>query len=837
MKRPLVPVALCYGGGLLLADFWQPLPAALFAGGFAVLALALARPRFRAVLLYPLLVLAGWTNLTWRTAVLAPDDLRSVLANAPAYVTVRGTLRETPSLRVFRHDEQETGRTLVQLDVHELHLDSAWRHVTGRIVITTLHVTTNEFFAGQRVEVSGALAPPPSPVADGLFDYRQYLARQGIYFQLKADSTNAWRLVGGSHPSRNLSDRFLEWSQRTLARGLPARPHDQPLRLMWAMTLGWRTALTGEVSEPFMRSGTMHIFAISGLHIALIAGILVALLRVMQVSRIWCGLVVIPLIWFYTLVTGWQPSAIRSTVMMTIIIGGWALKRPTDLINSLAAAAFIILLWDPQQLFQASFQLSFFVVLSIALLLPPLQRVGERWLQPDPLLPRALIPRWQRWLATPLRYLMTSLATSLAAWLGSLPLTAFYFHLFSPVTLLANLVVVPLSSAALACNLGSLICGGWLPWATELFNHSGWFWMLAMMKASHWATLPPGASWYVRAPSLSEFVIYYALLVGMLSGWLFGARRRRWAAGVVVLVAGVYGWNWQQSRGTFEITALPLNGAHSVFVRETGKDGDWLVDCGNTNSVEFTLKPFLRSKGVNHVPRLVLTHGDLRHVGGFETLEEIFGVGEVFASPVRFRSQAYRRIAAELLANPSRGRTIQRGNRVGGWQVLHPDASDRFPQGDDNALVLMGTFYQTRVLLLSDLGRPGQETLLKRGDDLRADIVIAGLPEQGEPLSDGLLAAIQPQVVVIADSEFPATKRASQGLKDRLAQHGAAVIYTRTAGAVTLTVSKSGWELHAMNGIRFSSRDERPRQLNSAVGVPVEAPASPDESPVIPMDQ
>src|SRR5262249_9984449 len=127
----------------------------------------------------------------------------------------------------------------------------------------------------------------------------------------------------------------------------------------------------------------MHIFAISGLHIALIAGILVSLLRVLQVPRAWCGAAVIPLIWFYTAATGWQSSAIRSTVMMSIVIAGWSLERPSDLINSLAAAALVILVWDPQQLFQAGFQLSFFVVLSIALFVPPLEQFIQRWLQPD----------------------------------------------------------------------------------------------------------------------------------------------------------------------------------------------------------------------------------------------------------------------------------------------------------------------------------------------------------------------------------------------------------------------------------------------------------------------
>src|SRR5204863_3959464 len=227
-------------------------------------------------------------------------------------------------------------------------------------------------------------------------------------------------------------------------------------------------------------------------------------------------------------------SAIRSSVMMTIIIGGWSLRRPSDLLNSLAAAALVILLWDPQQLFQASFQLSFFVVLSIALFMPPLEKLRDRFLATDPLLAPVVMTKLQQTWRSVLRVLTTSLVTSLAAWLGSLPLTAYYFHLFSPVTLLANLVIVPMSSLALMSNLGSLICGGWLPWATELFNHSGWFWMLAMIQLSHACTQLPGAFFYIPSPSFLTFVVYYGLLVGTLSGWLLARQRRAWAvAGVV----------------------------------------------------------------------------------------------------------------------------------------------------------------------------------------------------------------------------------------------------------------------------------------------------------------
>ena len=228
---------------------------------------------------------------------------------------------------------------------------------------------------------------------------------------------------------------------------------------------------------------------------------------------------VIPLIWFYTAATGWQASAIRSTVMMTVVIAGWALTRPSNLINSLAAAGLIILIWDPTQLFQASFQLSFFVVLGLALIVPPLEKVRQKLLAPDPLLPPELRPRWKRWLDWPVRVVTASLATSLAAWLGSMPLIAYYFYMITPGSLLANLVIVPLSSLALMSSLGSLVCGSWFPLLTVLFNHSSWLWMELMIGLSQWFAALPGGYFNVRQPGAAEFVIYYLLLGGGPSGY------------------------------------------------------------------------------------------------------------------------------------------------------------------------------------------------------------------------------------------------------------------------------------------------------------------------------
>jgi competence protein ComEC len=802
MKRPLGLVALLYAIGLMLAEFVQPSLAFLFSCSFGMLIAALLAGKTRRFLLWPLIVLTGWTNLVWRTAVVSPHDVRRLIGDSAEEVIVRGKLLETPSERIYLHDEIETSRTLAHFRLTAIQREMKWQPAFGDIVVTMPGTLPDNFFSGQQAEITGIIAPPRGPLAAGLFDYRTYLRRQGIYFELKTFLPADWHLIS-TNRTTPLSDRFLAWAKATMARGLPEQ--DRPLRLLWAMTLGSKNVLTSEAYDPFVESGTMHIFAISGLHIALIAGILVSLLRVLQVSRLWCGVVVIPLIWFYTGATGWQPSAVRSTIMMSIIVGGWSLKRPADLLNSLAAAALIILVWDPQQLFQASFQLSFFVVLSIALFLPPLEKIQDRLLQPDPLLPAELIPRWKRWLGRPLRIVATCLATSIAAWLGSLPLTAYYFHLFSPVTLLANMLVVPLSSAALACNLGSLICGAWFPYATELFNHSGWLWMCWMMKISEAATQLPGAYYYVRSPMVADFVIYYGMLVALLSGFTFSPKRRLSMVIALMCISGFYVWRWRDAQSTTVITIIPLNGGSTVYCDAPGWSNDVLVDCGNTNSVEFVMKPFLRAQGVNRLPCLALTHGDLRHIGGTDPLQRIFPVERIATSSPRFRSPTYRKILQSLQATPYRWQAVNAGGQLNQWRVLHPGPADRFPQADDNALVLRGEFYRTNILLLSDLGRPGQNALMDRATDLRADIVVTGLPERSEPLSDAMLDVIQPKLIIVADSEFPATKRAPMKLQERLGQRGIPVIYTRHSGAVTICLRERQWDATGMSGPRISN--------------------------------
>lgn len=797
IRHPLAPLGVVLAAGILAGRWVEVPPLGLLAATGAVAALgALSHHRGQGGLLWLVVFLLGWCNYSLRTAILNPHDLRVLMGEAADDVWLQGVLRDTPAVMVYGDAQEPYTNSTCTLRVEQIRWGrQPWQPAAGEALASTRGAMPASFVAGSRVVVNGVLQPPPGPAAPGLFDYRQHLRNRGIYYQLRVADCADWQAIESARAAP-LSRRFLRWAQATLAQGLPVQ--DEALRLTWAMLLGWKPGLTDEVSTPFMRTGTMHIFAISGLHIAMMAGILLALLRLLSVRRGVCGLIVLPAIWFYTGATGWQASAVRAAIMATVMIAGWSLRRPANLLNSLFAAGVMILLWDPRQLFQASFQLSFFVVLALALLCPIFETLSQPWFAPDPLLPAELVPVHRVWALKGMRWLAKSAGVSAAAWFGSFPLIAQYFSLVTPVSLAANLVIVPLSGFALASGLGSLLTGWWFPGLGELFNHSGWFFMRCMMEASDWLAALPGAYTQVAPPAPWFFVVYYGVLVAVSAGWIAG----RWR-GLLLAVLALSSLGWIIGASVLapaRLTILPLDDGHAILWREKGDVV--LVDCGRGRAAERTVAPFLRAQGINRLPTLALTHGDLGQIGGAEFIRTNCHVERVFTGPLPFRSPTYRALMRQYEPVPGLLTNVAAGARIGRWKVLHPAPEDVVSQADDGALVLRGDFPAGRCLLLSDLGRKGQSLLLQRwpAEELRADVLVTGLPSQDEPLADHLLLAVQPRLVIVADALYPASARASRWLQARLEHYRIPVLYTRLTGAVTIEFGQPEWRITSLNG-------------------------------------
>jgi ComEC/Rec2-related protein len=796
-------VAGLFAFGVMLGRWWDPSPVGLWLGMLLAGVVAWrAVGRWQEGAMGVFLVMAGWTLMVVRMGVWAPDDLRWRVGEEERLGTLRGRLERSPEERRSGEGTRRwtNGLVVVQaLSWREEGLD--WRGVTGRVLVTVSGGVPEDWTAGAGVELEGVLRRPSGPAAPGLFDYREFLGWRGIFFELRTTGTD-WRWGPEGPPGGKVwSERFQAWAKAILSGGLPEV--DREVELIWAMTLGWRTALTDEVEEVFVRSGTMHLFAISGLHVGLLAGIVLALFRGMGVTVRAAGLGVIVVLWGYTAATGWQPSAVRATLMSTVLVGGWIGVRPSQVLNSLATAGWVVLLWDPRQLFQAGFQLSFAVVAVLGCLADRFQRVWVSWGQEEVWVPEGSVKGLRRWWGVQMqkgwRVMGGNGVVSVVAWMGSWPLTVQMFHWFTPVSVLANLVVVPLGTAALASAVGSLVCGAWAPGLSEWFNHGAWGWMHAMVRLSTWFAGLPWGSWPMGPMPWSWVVLWYAAI----GWWATGGwrRSRTWygpvTAGVGLLLLGC--WERQGDPAALRVVALPARGGQVVWVEE-GRSR-WLVDTGDARTVAGLTTPFLRAQGVRRLPSVILTHGDIRHAGGVVELAGVFPVGQLVVSPVRFRSKAYREgVEAVGGAEGTRQVTLASGDLWEGWRVLHPGQGDRVSRADDGALVLWREISGTTFLLLGDLGAVGRRQLSDRHPDLRADVVIAGLPETGEPVSGEWLDRLRVRLLVVVDADYPATARADNAVVQGWREGGRVVYRTSEAGGLELRWDGGAWRVRDASG-------------------------------------
>lgn len=762
-------------------------------GGLVVAATAMAawtiRGRIPWLGLYGFLgcFVCGWIRITLATEIPSNLDLRAQVLSPPLLLRLRGRLSETPVQRkTLRAGRPQTSVTAL-VDVDSIDVDGhGWKVATGRIQVSLNAALPGEFYGGRRVELNGVLDRPPIAVAPGCFDYREYLRHQGIAFQLRTASLADWRLLDGLDgfvPPRPWTDGFMQWGCRVLSIGFPEE--DETIHLIWAMALGWRPGMGADEREPFVESGTIHVFAISGLHVALIAGMLLEGCRFILLPRGVAAAVAIPLVWAYTAVTGWQASAIRSAIMMSIIAFGWIVDRPSHLINSLFGAAVATLIWDPQQLFLPGFQLSFVVVGSIAVLAPRIQSWDVEHYLLDPWIPKSSrSPKAVR-VATVARWLLNLISVSLAAWLGALPIVAYYFNLVNPVSLLANLCVVPLSSLALISCVASLSVGGFWSMGSELFNHSAWVLMKAMVAASSVAARCEFGWFAVRSPGFAVFVGYYG--GGLL--WIYREavppRLRASCWGILGALLVFVAWQWIQYSRSCVLALVPHRGGGSCYWKEGGGWNRYgLLDPGDARFVRQVLWPFLRSQGLQRIPMLLISSAAGYQMAGMPELETRFRVQNQFFPGKGSRSPYFKDWLSRDRDSRARPQGVWNGTNVGPWDVLAPERHEEIRAAEQEALILRAQFEKTWVIWLPGMSLRAQDRWLQlQGNrDLKSKLMIAGVTTKGEFLSEAILDKIQPEFLVVVDSDYPASARLSAETKQRLRQRMANVWFLTETG-------------------------------------------------------
>ena len=283
--------------------------------------------------------------------------------------------------------------------------------------------------------------------------------------------------------------------QNTLCRGLDDSPEVK--NFVSGIVLGIRHETPEDIEEPFQQTGTIHLFAVAGLHVGIVAALLWVLAAIARLPRKRAAAFIIPSLFFYAAVTGLHIPALRAAVMASILVGSYFFERRVFLPNSLAAAAFFILCWNTNELFSTGFQLSFAVVGAIVLFADPFFRFFQRRAAPDPFLPQSLVRGPRRWMHSSYEWLCRAASVSFAAWIGSLPLILWYFHLVTPISLVANLVVVPIAFFVLAIALLSLMTTPLFPWVALIFNNANWALATLVISIVHLFARIPGGHFYI----------------------------------------------------------------------------------------------------------------------------------------------------------------------------------------------------------------------------------------------------------------------------------------------------------------------------------------------------
>jgi competence protein ComEC len=486
-RQPFVGLALMAAMGIIAAEVF-PLAHAALTVVTIILAICIVSVAWRPTVLATYAIVgAGFFLLhNFETSNTEGLQLADRLGSRARVVTAIGNVISEPKIA-------PSGFATFLLKLKSIEFES--RKQSTRAVWRVRWKGTPEF--GDELKLFGIAEVIATPRNPGEFDMRSYLARHDVRRMLFARYPEDGMLIkhGGGNPILRAAQTSRSWMQNALCRGLDNAPDVRSF--LGGIVLGVRHETPEDIEEPFQQTGTLHLFAVSGLNIAIIAALLWMLAMVARLPRKWATALIIPSLFFYAALTGLQVSSVRAAVMASILLGGFFFERKVFVLNSLAAAAFFLFCWDTNELFSTGFQLSFAVVGAIIAFADSLFGFLQRWGAPDPFLPRSLLRGPKRFAHLGFEWLCRGTSVSLAAWIGSLPLILWYFHIVTPISLFANLLVVPIAFFILAIALLSLLATPFLTSLAIAFNNANWLLARLVLGIVQVFAQIPGGHFYV----------------------------------------------------------------------------------------------------------------------------------------------------------------------------------------------------------------------------------------------------------------------------------------------------------------------------------------------------
>jgi competence protein ComEC len=646
-----------------------------------------------------------------------------------------------------------------------------------------------QLHCGDLVQAPMRLRPPERYRDPGAWQYADYLLDQGIAATANLPSAKLSRVPNAQRPPLSATlrchifaaqswaaERLLAYTRSTPNRLLPPSLRLTPddAGMLNAMLFGDRSRLTHELRLGFERTGSFHLFVVSGMHIALLAGLVFWGARRLRLGDVPATLITLTLTCAYALLTGFGVPVQRALLMTTVFLLARLLSRERNTLNALGAAALAVLVWSPRALFEASFQMTFLAIVAIAGIAIPL---GERTFLPYARAASNLRDRWRDTALTPrlahfrmmLRLwgeacadafgprilgirtrTLPAAVVRLVLWAAQLALIgliaeavmvlpmALYFHRATVFALPANMVSIPLVGVLAPLGLATFLASLLSPWLATLPGCAMALLLHAITGLIHRLSHAQAADLRVPGPTLAHAL----LAVACIAFCCWAVRRSRAAAWIALallpLAVAIVLWPLPPSvhPNLLEVTAIDVGQGDSLLiVGPTGRT--LLIDAGGPTGAaanaenaqglgsenaafdvgEEVVSPYLWSRQVRSLDIVALTHAHSDHMGGMPAVLRNFRPRELWVA-VDPDSAPYRALLAEAAALGIKVRHLRAGDAFT-WDTIAisvlaptPAYANPGPPINNDSLVMHMQFGQASALLEGDAEAPSERTMV-----------------------------------------------------------------------------------------------------------------------------
>lgn len=769
----------------------------------------------------------------------------------PVHIYNRITTRQAASLEgilgkyptVIQHSSGPETRLLMEVKtLYQPVGRNPWlpksSRAAGQVLLTLNGLLPEDLKPGDRFLVKAVVSRVSTFSTPGAFNYKKHLANQSIRIKGWIQSPTEimkLRTVGASPLASRVSDlRYLPERIRGQMADFLDKSLSQPARGLYkAILIGDRSDVPAPVLENFTAAGCLHILAISGMHMGLLALVTIATLTwILQrstwlllhapVLKIAVTIALLPLL-FYALIAGFNIPVQRAFFMTIVFILAILFDRPGNLLNHILLAALLILVWKPGALFTASFQLSFSAVFAIALIYPLLHRflcqkshAGFSFAAtPGSAVATSPASIIRKLSATIIKWLLAGIALTAAAMLGTFPLLLFHFNRISLVAPLTNLLVEPLICFwSLLVGLVASVCIPFFPPLAKLLFSAGSLGLISAAKICAFFASLPHASLWLPTPSPTEITLSYLFLLSAVAAIHLPSRQRRYSliSALLFLCSLVAG-------PAVTLMAKPPSGSASVTFLDVGhgaatllqlpENKNILIDGGGAGSDRFNvgarvIGPFLWNRQLRHLDAVVITHPHADHYNGLPFILARFHPKELWLSGIGGHDPEYS-VLLELAGQLGIATRIAKTGSTllqAGSTRLHciystpqtDHATDNNKQNrpdnpNDSSLVLRLETNNRSFLFPADISAEMADMLVREGKILKADVLLA--PHHGSPssMSRDFIDTVSPAYIAISAGRNNPFNFPARSFRD-LQQKGIEVLSTGSDGTINFNVAK-----------------------------------------------